>query len=118
MPLFGDIALAKDVGLSQSRRKVIWSACRTCGLPRWVWLRCGKPQSEHCFPCGRKRGGKTFSRLYHGPKTAAWNGGRHLTKEGYVVVTLLRTDPLWCMMRSNGKAPALEHRVVIARQLG
>ncbi|MFH1236635.1 MAG: HNH endonuclease signature motif containing protein, partial [Parcubacteria group bacterium] len=113
----GTISTAKEVGLSQSTRKVIWSACIDCGLERWSWLRNNKPQSERCFSCGRKKGGKVFASRYYGSKTTGWKGGKTITKEGYVVVILDPSDPFIKMAR-KGTNNVLEHRLVVAKHLG
>jgi hypothetical protein len=114
----GDIKTAREAGLSQSPRKVIWAACADCGQRRWVWLRAGAPQSERCFSCGRKKGGTTFGRNYFGPKTSGWKGGRRVTAEGYVLVVLSPDDPFIGMARSRRNRTVFEHRLVMARHLG
>ena len=118
MPQLGNITTAQEAGLSESRRKVVWSVCVDCGAERWVWLRNGQPQSTRCFPCGRKAGGKKFGQVYWGERASAWKGGRRLDGEGYVLVTIPPDDPLHCMTRSGPGRSVKEHRLVMARHLG
>lgn len=114
----GDIKLASEAGISQSRRKVIWAACVDCGVERWVWLDNGVPQSDRCFKCGRKKGGQSFGKVYVGSKASGWKGGRRVTAEGYVLITLSPDDPLIEMARSKKNRTVFEHRLVMARHLG
>ena len=118
MPLINEINTAREVGLSQSRRRVVWAACLDCGIERWVWLRSGQPQSLRCFPCGRRQGGKTFKSRYFGARTSGWKGGRWVNQEGYIKVTLAPDDPFIAMSRHGRSNDVLEHRIVMARHLG
>lgn len=52
-----------------------------------------------------------------GANDTRWRGGKSVTKEGYVYIWIDKDDPLYVMTKS-GKNYALEHRVVMARQLG
>ncbi len=54
---------------------------------------------------------------WRGPKSgASWKGGRSRTPYGYIQVTLSPGDPFMTMAQSRGYV--LEHRLVMARQLG
>jgi len=116
MPKLGDIARAKDVGLGNGSHKVVWAACVDCGKERWVLLRNGEPQSKRCHPCGARKGGSVKSAHYRGEQHWHWGGGRHVTKKGYVSVTLAPDSPYAAMRDSDGQV--YEHRLVMAQALG
>ena len=118
MPRIGDVARARDVGLGNGSRKVTWAACVDCGVERWVWLRKGLPQSDRCFMCGKRKGGQAFSQIYIRSKSSGWKGGRRVTAEGYVLVTLDADDLMFGMARSAKNPTVFEHRLVMARHLG
>jgi DNA invertase Pin-like site-specific DNA recombinase len=52
---------------------------------------------------------------YRKEKHPNWSGGRHITREGYVIVLLDNEDPFYCMV--NSSSYILEHRLVMARYL-
>jgi|GEM_PF-4488557 len=81
--VLGEIRRARDVGYVSLGAKVIWLACESCGIERWVLLRGGKPTRRLCRSCHLK-----LSALYFkaGPDNPAWKGGRCLTAKGYVLV--------------------------------
>jgi transposase-like protein len=51
-----------------------------------------------------------------GEDSPSWRGGRHINRDGYVMVYVSDDDPLRCMSQPNGYV--LEHRLVMARKLG
>ena len=51
-----------------------------------------------------------------GEQHPSWNGGRSLTKYGYMVVRLSEDSPFWSMAQVNGTV--MEHRLVMAEYLG
>lgn len=53
MPVIGETAMAEDIGLpTYGRHRMVWHACLTCSLERWVVLRKGEPTSLRCPKCG------------------------------------------------------------------
>lgn len=80
-------AIGKQLGMSQA------VVCR-------ILTRLGLPTETH------RRGEK------HG----SWKGGRSVTEEGYVLVMVEKTDPMYVMANLAGYVP--EHRLVKARELG
>ena len=59
--------------------------------------------------------------LKFGESNPCWRGGRYVRPDGYVVVSVLPTDPLYPMTRmekGGGGRRVLEHRIVMARHLG
>lgn len=52
-----------------------------------------------------------------GSDSPYWRGGRSVTTEGYVLITIADDDPL-VSMRQLKNPVALEHRIVMARALG
>lgn len=115
MPKLGDVKRGVDLGLKDYHKR-IFSACQDCGKKRWVLLRNGKPQSERCHPCGAKVGGSVKSAHYRGKDHWHWNGGRSVTKLGYVEVWVDPSDPFYSMAGKDGYV--LEHRLIMARHLG
>lgn len=91
----GEIRGAKEIDKTGGG-KYIWQACADCGLERWVMLQGGKPNSFKCHQCG------------------AIGGGSH--HNGYIIVRLHKTDPLYPMAGSRRRIR--EHRLVMARHLG
>lgn len=130
----GRISRRDKEGL-KGRSKIIWAACPSCGIERWVMLnlyrrqeglvRCsscigkeaiarGINNAPHkadctCHRCRTTRGELTRE------KNPAWNGGTCM-RGGYRAVLLGKDDPLRSMADIHGYA--LEHRVVVARALG
>jgi len=68
----------------------------------------GQRNYHHGSPTTIKRGGKNDTR---------WRGGTTEGAGGYVLVWIDKNDPLYSMSVS-GKNYVLEHRLVMARQLG
>lgn len=60
------------------------------------------------------------SRRLEGENHHLWNGGRQITDQGYVLITIRSTDPYFCMRqdRKKNRGRILEHRYVMAQHLG
>jgi len=110
MPLIGEIRKAKDCN-QRGHCKYIWHACTGCGKERWVvWkVKLARPRSDLCMSCGlRKRG-------LQGEKSPSWEGGRCITKAGYIWVWVAPDDFFHPM--ANNHSYVLEHRLVVAKYL-
>ncbi len=91
-----------------------WHKCIQCGRSRWVLLKSGLPQSSRCKDC-RNANNKHLPHP-RGPQHHLWKGGRSITVDGYVQITLSPDDPLAVMRDKDGCV--YEHRLVVARKLG
>lgn len=91
-----------------------WHACIQCGHLRWVLLRNGQPQSNHCKDCRNKNN----KHLPHpsGKHHPLWKGGRSVSKAGYVEIWIPKDHPLAAMRNKDGYV--YEHRLVVATKLG
>jgi hypothetical protein len=110
MPLIGEIRKAKDCN-QRGHCKYIWHACTGCGRERWVvWkVKLARPRSDLCMSCGlRKRG-------LQGEKSPSWEGGRCITKAGYIWIWVAPSDFFHPM--ANHHSYVLEHRLVMAKHL-
>jgi len=52
-PFIGEIRRGRDIGKKPAAGKYIWSACRKCGVARWVMMKRGEPVSLICDECSR-----------------------------------------------------------------
>ena len=102
----GEIRRGYEIGYHDSNLR-IRNRCLDCGKERWTILRKGKPQHIRCRECSRK-----FQR---GTTSSQWKGGRHVTSEGYVEITIQPDDPFYCMSNNGTIA---EHRYIMAKHLG
>ena len=105
MPLIGEIKKGREIGRT-SRQSHIWQACGGCGKQRWVQLRKGQPKSLQCHSCSLL-----------GDKCYLWKGGRLKTFHGYIEIRLY-PDDFFYSMATKSKGYVLEHRLVMARNLG
>lgn len=65
--------------------------------------------------CRRCHGTQLLSK--QGPAAVAWKGGRRISVEGYIVLTLQPNHPYFCMAnQTNGRV--YEHRLVMAEHIG
>ena len=111
-PEIGEIRRAKEFGLKGTKR-YIWHACEGCGKERWVEIQKGKPKSHLCEKCGCKLREVTKRGL------DGWysRGQRHITPNGYVLVTLQPEDKFFLPMIRT-RYHIFEHRLVMAKRLG
>ena len=112
MPLINEIKMASELGIN-SWNKHIFSPCVLCGQPRWVRLIKNKPEHDRCRKCmglGRRA-----------ERGAAWEGGRGIDGDGYILIYLKSDDfffPMATRKRSAWAGYVLEHRFVVAKALG
>jgi hypothetical protein len=141
-PEIGDYRRGGEIGLDSTKR-YIYHACADCGKTRWVNIyRFGKPKSDICHSCSKKRQLKIYghplkgrhpsketllkmSKSLKGKMTADknpnWNGGRYLTQSGYVEVAIYPDNFFYSMGRIHAGSVAAyvkEHRLVMAQHLG
>lgn len=109
-PQLGEIRRAKELGLKGSYA-YSWDACLTCGKPRWIVIKGGRPQSKRCHSCANKD-----KHPGRGSLNPNWRGGRHQQTDGYVIMSLPKESPYRCMVDDQGRVR--EHRVVMAESLG
>jgi hypothetical protein len=110
-PAIGEIRKAVDAGYKGWAR-YIWHACEDCGITRWVQynqLLAGR--HKRCKTCGSKYIGLNNRR----ENAYNWNGGKHINKQGYVLVQVERDDPLRELANKEGYI--LEHRLIMSRHL-
>jgi len=120
MPQIGETRRAKEIG-RRGHAQYIWHACEGCGKERWVHLRKGQPMALYCRRCCFSKEVKAklaelCRKQFSGEKNFNWKGGRHVTSEGYVLVTI-QPDDFFYPMR-NGDGYVAEHRLVMAKKLG
>ena len=120
MPQIGEIKLAKEIGRG-GHAQYIWHACEGCGKERWVQFNKGKPEALRCRYCCfsvevKAKLGELCRKQFSGEKNANWKGGRHITTEGYVRVTIQPDDFFYPMRNNDGYVP--EHRLIMAKKLG
>ncbi len=113
MPELGDIRKGREIGYERNE-KHIWTSCADCGKARWVLLlvRENKPRYRLCPNCGNKDAYKNL----HGENNPHWKGGRRLTKDGYIEISLSPDNFFYPMMQARGYV--FEHRLVMAKKLG
>ncbi len=90
--------------------------CPDCGKPRLVDPTRYSPAhfGKRCQDCAAKH---KPSRI--GANSTSWKGGKQLTKDGYIVVSLHPGDPFFDMASKSGRSyRVLEHRLIMAQQLG
>ena len=75
----------------------------------------GRP-AQHVFRRLKKNGIQTRPFAGSGPNHSQWTGGRHDAGQGYFRQWISADDPLAGMRNHQGYV--LEHRLVLARQLG
>lgn len=114
MPIIGEIQRGQGLGFNNNRLHQ-YCRCPDCGKERWVVMRNKKPQSERCHPCGAVVAGITKRGTPH-PHRGNWRGGRQVSVNGYIVVTVSPDDPYRAMAGKEGHV--YEHRIVMARHLG
>lgn len=110
MAKIGDMAKAKDIGITGSGR-YIFSACLDCGKERWVLFSHGKPSFNRCRRCS----GTLLRRC--GEQNSKWRGGRYKNSDGYMSI-LLTSDNFFFPMTSKNRPYVMEHRLVMAKYLG
>lgn len=92
----------------------IWTRCPECNMERWQqvsWLRNNSSGVPVCVSCAHQKG----------PSSAWWHGGRCLTGDGYVNLSIsglsTASQELALAMSPNGYI-VKEHRFVVAKALG
>jgi len=103
----GTIKRGKDIGY-KSYDKFTWLACPDCGKERWVILGKSRPLNPRCHKCANK--------VMSGEGHPNWKGGKHNSKEGYILVKVQPDSLFYPMAESNGYIR--EHRLVMAQHLG
>ncbi len=120
LPKLGEVRLAEEIGKSGHARYK-WHACEGCGKKRWARFNKGQIVSLRCIKCcysleRRAKQAEWCRKHFSGEKNFNWKGGRHITAEGYVLVTIQRDDFFYPMR--NGDGYVLEHRLVMAKHMG
>ena len=110
MPKIGDIVKGIEVGYKNERNRFMWLACPDCGKERWIGLRNGKPIYVKCNDCANK------GKIMKGRNNPNWQGGRKKDNKGYVLIWIKSTNLYYSMC--NSRNYILEHRLVMAKQLG
>ena len=122
MPRIGDIELRevqrpnRKSGITHYR--FIYVQCPACfGHQRWVRLIKGKPVSLFCHHCKTKESWKEGKHPPNprGSKSSSWKGGKIITRQGYVAISLQPDDFFYPMVMRYGYV--LEHRLVMAKHL-
>ena len=116
--------LRAGAALRPPLRPVIWTPERIESVI--AAYRSGEPQKEIAARLGiseayvraqlRQAGVQIRGPVKKGPAHHAWNGGRRVSREGYVQVKPTDADLAYCMVNSSGYV--LEHRLVAGRALG
>lgn len=97
-----------EIHINKWRCKFVWVACLQCGKERWVQLLKGKPRNPHCRKCFADE-----------RRNSWWKGGSsHKNKAGYVLKRLAPNDPFYGMVFEERHPYVMEHRYVMAQQLG
>ena len=110
MTMIGTIKKGTEIGY-KGKIYYIWSACLDCGKERWTHCVKEKPESDYCYPCGRKR--RIFPR---GKDSSNWTGGRIVDTRGYVQVYVAAED-VYRPMTTRNRCYVPEHRLVMAKHL-
>jgi len=95
--------------IGERLHSALWHACEYCGAGHWTKVEHGKPARKRCKACANKD--RKLRRELH----PLWEGGRHVTKDGYVQINLPRDDFFHPMTHNNY---VKEHRLVMAKHLG
>ncbi len=120
MPKVGDRIRGSEIG-KKATQIFVYFVCPDCGYGRWVQPVQIRRSEGRCYKCGgiKARGPRLNMR---GSKNPGWKGGRCLTKQGYIRLRLLPSDPLYPMCSGLGKGhPSgyiFEHRYIMAQHLG
>ena len=109
MPKLGEIQSAKDIGYTDTSRR-IWAFCERCGKERWVLMKQGRPRHRLCNSCG-----KIESINNKGEHSQNWKGGIREHSRGYRLVYVEKDSPFYPMATVK-YVP--EHRLVMAKHLG
>ncbi len=121
MPQIGDRDIGTNIG-NHSWGYYQYIACPDCGFTRWVAEKSTRDNKGLCRQCQGKRMRGIPKLTIRGDKNPAWNGGRLVTKQGYIRMRLLPNDPMFSMTGSLGVGHTdgyiFEHRYVMARHLG
>jgi hypothetical protein len=121
-PVIGEIRHGCDIDKSSSwKHKFIWAACVDCGKQTWVFFVKGKDYNSNyrCSKCSGSRQVKKINILGNTLQRDAnphWKGGRCKLPNGYIQIRLYPEDPYYPM--ADSKHYVLEHRLVMAKQLG
>lgn len=109
--MLGEIKKGFELG-KVTNNKYIRAACVDCGKERWVILHHGKPRALRCYPCALK------IRTQLREKNPQWKGGRIKAAGGYIAIRLYPDDFFYPMATLCNHHYVLEHRLVMAKQLG
>lgn len=99
---------------SRGNSLFIWTQCPECNVERWQqvsWLRSNSSGTPICVSCAHHKG----------PSSVWWRGGRCLSSDGYVNLTisgLPAGDQKLALATSANKRTVREHRFVVAKALG
>lgn len=118
MPTIGEIKRGIEIG-KKGIEKYIWYACAQCGKERWAIFNVKNktPKDLICRNCREINQGQWLSETYSWDKSPQWKGGRVKYGDGYILVRLKKDDFFYPMAKArNGYV--LEHRLVMAKQLG
>lgn len=93
--------------------------CTICGEYKyvgWGFIRENyKKNNNYLYACKNCYGWK-----FTGSNSVNWTGGKLLDKNGYIIITINKDDPYFCMCnvkrKISGRVP--EHRYVYAKSLG
>ena len=100
--------------ISRGKSLFIWTQCPECKIERWqqvYWLRKKSSGSPVCVSCAHHKG----------PSSVWWRGGRCLTGDGYVNLSisgLSAVDQELAFAMSPNGYTVREHRFVVAKALG
>ena len=129
IPEINEIKHAHEIGKKGKYLHYIWSPCTSCSKPRWVICYKGIPIRGTCRSCAckirppisdesRKRMSVAATGRIglKGDKAPTWKGGR-TRREGYVLIKLY-PDDFFYPMATKDSHYVLEHRLVIAQNIG
>ncbi len=119
MPKLGEARQGRDIKEKEKfpYARYIWARCRQCGNKRWArdTTLNNVNYTGLCKSCYARANIALFARRI-GSNHPRWKGGRVKTKEGYILRRLYPDDPFYSMVDTHKYV--LEHRLVMARQLG
>jgi len=109
MPKLNETKLGHEIGKSPPKGKYIWSACDSCGIPRWVVFvkYTNAPKNSLCLRCGTKK-----AMIKRGKNKQC----KQKKKGGYICVHLSDKSSFFPMATKRGWVR--QHRLVVAKHLG
>jgi len=105
------------IELKRGQRINRWTVVGPYGTGKWL-VRCACGSRFIRFAADLKRSIECKSCSKRGNKAPSWKGGKHITEQGYVLLTNPQNYLGKCRKISDKTFVALEHRVVMSKHLG